>query len=133
MLPSIASPARERDTAMQTYLVAYDVAQVKAVKHAVATELMRIGSLWARPLETTWYLRTDLSGADIEARLMWLLDTDDGLLIQPVQDAATLCNTALRWFQQRRDDGYTENPNRAGNVVAFPSVMPVYEEAAVAA
>ena len=118
---------------MRTYLIAYDVAQANAVKHAIATELMRIGSAWARPLETTWYVQTDIAGDAIEHRLAHLLDTDDGLLIQPVQDAATLCNTALRWFRQRRDDLPAETVTRAPNVVAFPSVRPPFADTAVAA
>ena len=80
---------------MRTYLIAYDLAKTTATKHAIATELMRIGSAWARPLDATWYVQTELEGAAIEARLAGLLDTDDGLLIQPVVDEATLYNTAL--------------------------------------
>jgi hypothetical protein len=119
---------------MRTYLIAYDLAKTTLTKHAIATELMRIGSAWARPLEATWYVQTELEGAAIEARLAGLLDTDDGLLIQPVQDAATLCNTALRWFRQRRDDAvFAAGPANAANVVAFPTSRPQFAGHAVAA
>lgn len=118
---------------MRTFLIAYDVAEASAIKHAIATELMRIGSAWARPLAATWYVRTELDGNAIEQRLAQLLDTDDGLLIQPVQDEATLCNTALRWFRQRRDDLPVETAVRAPNVVAFPSARPQFADTAVAA
>jgi hypothetical protein len=117
---------------MQTFLIAYDLAATTASKHAIATELMRIGSAWARPLESTWYVQTGLDGDAIEARLAGLLDTDDGLLIQPVQDAAMLCNTALRWFRQRRDDGAADLGERAANVVAFPSAVPLFRGRAAA-
>jgi hypothetical protein len=118
---------------MQTYLIAYDVAKTGPIKHAIATELMRIGSAWARPLETTWYVRTDFEVEEIETRLARLLDTDDGLLIQPVQNEAMLCNTALRWFRQRRDDLPVETMGHAPNVVAFPAARPTFTNTAVAA
>jgi hypothetical protein len=118
---------------MRTYLIAYDVAQAKAIKHAMATELMRIGVTWARPLETTWYVRTAEAACDVEARLSTLLDTDDGLLIQPVQDEATLSNTAIRWFSQRRADRQPEHIDNAVNVIAFPALQPHFLETAAAA
>jgi hypothetical protein len=118
---------------MHTYLIAYDVANAQGIKHALATELMRIGELWARPLETTWYVRTTLEGADLEARLSDLLDTDDGLLIQPVKDEATLCNTALRWFGQRRAENTGLKTAHSPNVIAFPAIQSQFSDTAVAA
>jgi hypothetical protein len=118
---------------MRTYLIAYDVANAQAIKHALATEVMRVGVMWARPLETTWYVRTALDGCDLEARLADLLDTDDGLLIQPVQDEATLCNTTLRWFGQRRPVNTDGEVLLAQNVIAFPAAHPQFSDTAVAA
>ena len=62
----------------------------------------RSGQSWARPLEQTWYVRTEAREEQIEAQLRGLLDPDDGLLIQASKDEAVLTNTALRWFRQRR-------------------------------
>ena len=45
-----------------------------------------------------------------------LLDSDDGLLIQQVEERAVLLNTALRWFKKRRLEG----AGAVANVVAFP-------------
>jgi hypothetical protein len=121
--------------AMHTYLIAYDVAQAKAIKHAMATELMRIGVVWARPLETTWYVRTSEDACDLEARLSALLDTDDGLLIQPVQDQATLSNTAIRWFGHRRVavDSVDRHEGALENVIAFPATPQHFFETQAAA
>ena len=55
-------------------------------------------------------------------RLGDLLDSDDGLLVQSVDDQAVLTNTTLRWFRQRRADEALAKPN---NVVAFPVPKPV--------
>jgi hypothetical protein len=122
-----------RETPMRTYLIAYDVAQAKAIKHAVATEIMRIGVMWARPLETTWYVRTSEDAFDVEARLASLLDTDDGLLIQPVQEQVTLSNTAIRWFGHRCVDSGYKHRDDLGNVIAFPAISPQLSETQVAA
>ena len=54
----------------------------------------------------------------MQARLSGLLAADDGLLIQAVDDAAVLTNTALRWFRQRRAP---LDIAAGSNVVAFPA------------
>jgi len=86
---------------MRTYLISYDLANPNAKRHAIAEEIMEMGVRWARPLEQTWYITTQESEEDIEARIEWLLGDEDGLLIQAADDPALLTNTALRWFQQR--------------------------------
>ena len=110
---------------MRTYLISYDLGSDKA-RHRIATEIMRLGQASARPLETTWYLRTEADLADVQRLLRPWLDTDDGLLIQAVRDDAVMLNTGLRWFRQRRADAR----DAPGNVVAFPLVGPAPQAAA---
>lgn len=102
---------------MRTLIISYDLAQPHRNKHVLAQAIMTIGQSWARPLEQTWYVRTEASEADIEAELSSVLDADDGLLIQSVEEDAVLTNTALRWFRQRRAAVEVDGDS---NVVAFP-------------
>lgn len=104
---------------MRTLLISYDLAHPHRNKHVLAQEIMRLGSRWARPLESTWYVSTDNNEIEVESRLATLLDSEDGLLIQAVSEEAVLSNTQLRWFRQRRaDTGSAEMTN----VIAFPLV-----------
>ena len=102
---------------MRTLIISYDLANPHRNKHALAQEIMAAGRSWARPLDQTWYMKTDEREEAIEARLSALLTADDGLLIQEVKEDAVLTNTALRWFRQRRTAfDITDDTN----VVAFP-------------
>jgi hypothetical protein len=104
---------------MRTLLISYDLAKPHRNKHVLAQEIMGLGARWARPLEQTWYVSTERDEIEVEARLSALLDSDDGMLIQAVQDEAVLSNTQLRWFRQRRADmGSAETTN----VIAFPVI-----------
>jgi len=104
---------------MQTFLISYDLAKPTRNKHALATAIMGLGSSWARPLECTWYVRADVAESQIAARLAAFLDDDDGLLVQAVEEEATLANTSLRWFRQRRPGFDIE---AGSNILAFPAV-----------
>ncbi|MEE8252611.1 MAG: hypothetical protein V3R17_01625 [Hyphomicrobium sp.] len=103
---------------MRTLIISYDLANPQRNRHALAQEIMAAGHSWARPLDQTWYMKTDEREETIEARLSTLLTADDGLLIQEVQDDAVLTNTALRWFRQRRAAFEITDDS---NVVAFPA------------
>jgi hypothetical protein len=103
---------------MRTYLISYDLAKPHLTKHVVAQAVMALGHAWARPLEQTWYVRSRDKDSVLEARLAGVLDTDDGLLIQAVDDEAVLTNTALRWFRNRRPGVDTGGET---NIIAFPS------------
>lgn len=103
---------------MRTFLVSYDLAKPNRNKHVIAQEIMGLGERWARPLESTWYVEGRVSAAEMERRLSGLLDTDDGLLIQQVENAAVLSNTSLRWFRQRRAE-IDIAPD--SNIIAFPA------------
>jgi len=104
---------------MRTLLISYDLAKPFRNKHILAQEIMGLGARWARPLEQTWYVSTERDEIEVEAKLSGILDTDDGLLIQAVNEEAVLSNTQLRWFRQRRaDTGSAETTN----IIAFPLV-----------
>ena len=107
---------------MRTYLISYDLAKPHLTKHLVAQAIMSLGASWARALETTWYVRSEESEDSLEAWLGRYLDTDDGLLIQPVKEEAVMTNTSLRWFRQRRAGiDVAEHTN----IIAFPLVAPL--------
>jgi hypothetical protein len=98
---------------MRTYLITHDHAGTAG--HPLNTALMQLGEAWARPLEAAWYVQSKERAAVLQARLSAHLDSEDGLLIQEVETAAVLLNTALRWFR-KRPAGATD----PANVVAFP-------------
>ena len=99
---------------MRTYLITYDTAAPS--RNAIASAIMALGEAWARPLDATWYVQSSERPGALEQRLRTLLDSEDGLLIQQVEESAVLLNTALRWFRKRRQDAAT-----ATNVLAFPT------------
>ncbi len=51
---------------MRTYLISYDLAKPHLTKHLVAQAIMSLGASWARPLETTWYVRSEESEDSLE-------------------------------------------------------------------
>jgi hypothetical protein len=107
---------------MRTYLISYDLAQPHFKKHVVAQAIMALGDSWARPLENTWYVRSEEAPETLEARLARHLDDEDGLLIQGVRGDAFLANTSLRWFRQRQAG---IDVAEHANVIAFPFPAPV--------
>ena len=106
---------------MRTFVISYDLADPIANRHVIAQAIMETGQAWARPLESTWYVKTDKTRDDIEADLKALLNDEDGLLVQAVQGQAAMANTTLRWFHQRRPA--FDLPDNS-NVVAFPATIP---------
>lgn len=85
---------------MHTYLISFDVAAPE--RHILAGAIMQLGEAWARPLDNTWYIQSTARADAIERGLRPFMDKADGLLIQEVEAAALLLNTALRWFRKRR-------------------------------
>jgi hypothetical protein len=106
---------------MRTYLISYDLAKPHLDKHVVAQAIMTLGASWARPLEQTWYVRSEEGEETIAGSLWGLLDDNDGLLIQQVKDEAVLMNTSLRWFRKRRPG---IDVDATSNIIAFPSSTP---------
>jgi hypothetical protein len=103
---------------MRTLIISYDLAAPHRNKHVLAQQIMALGHSWARPLEQTWYVRTESREEKVEAQLSGLLEADDGLLIQAVEDDAVLTNTALRWFRRRHP---SVEIGEGSNVIAFPA------------
>ncbi len=106
---------------MRTFLISYDLANPYANRHVIAQAIMEAGQSWARPLESTWYVKSDALPADLEDKLKSLLGSDDGLLVQAVKGDAVMANTTIRWFRQRRPA--FDMPENS-NVVAFPIISP---------
>ncbi|MGE3066113.1 MAG: hypothetical protein AB7K67_11035 [Hyphomicrobiaceae bacterium] len=102
---------------MRTFLIAYDLSNPSAARHRLSGEIMQLGEAWARPLESTWYVRASLRKAAVETALRAHLDEEDGLIIQEVAAEAALLNTSLRWFKRRSEAA----PAASDNVVAFPA------------
>ncbi len=102
---------------MRTFIIAYDLAKPHLNQVYLANAIMSLGDSWARPLQTLWYVRSEASSGDIEARLSRLLDDDDGLVIQEARGEVALSNTGVRWFRQRRNAGIDND----ANVVRFPA------------
>jgi hypothetical protein len=107
---------------MRTYLISYDLARPHLRKHVIAQAIMALGESWARPLESTWYVRTEEAPETIEQRVARHLEEDDGLLVQGVRGDALLANTELRWFKKRH--GGIDVAEHT-NVIAFPFPAPV--------
>ena len=104
---------------MRTYLIAYDLAEPRSARNALATAIMALGNAWARPLASTWYVRTSEQRSTLERSLLPLIDADDGLIIQEVATEAVLVNTALRWFHRRRPA--PDSCFATTNIIAFPA------------
>jgi hypothetical protein len=102
---------------MRTFLIAYTLSDPSAARHRLSSEIMQLGEAWARPLESTWYVRANLRKGAVESLLQIHLDDDDGLIIQEVASEAALLNTSLRWFKRRAESA----PATSDNVVAFPA------------
>ncbi len=49
---------------MRTLIISYDLAQPHRNKHVLAQQIMALGQSWARPLEQTWYVRTEAREED---------------------------------------------------------------------
>ena len=114
---------------MRTYLISYDLANPNAKKRALADVIMSTGERWARPLEQTWYVESNESAEEIEAKMSWMLGDEDGLLVQAVGHGSVLTNTSLRWFRKRDGLGNTgiaaqlpqSDAVEADNIVNFPA------------
>lgn len=103
---------------MTTFLITYDLANPASNKAAVTAEIMAAGEAWARPLDQTWYVRSDDDAAQIESAIAGHLGDDDGLIVQAIGDEATFANTALRWFRRRP---LADAAPRSADILAFPA------------
>jgi hypothetical protein len=104
---------------MSILLVAYDLADAAATNAPLAQAIMRLGSRWARPLSTLWFIETAATPADVEAALAPWIAAEDGLVVQAVAGEAALANTMVRW-SGRRVAATGLVPARAGSVLPWP-------------
>jgi hypothetical protein len=107
---------------MRTYLITIDPAAPN--RHRAFQAIMQLGEAWARPLETTWYVQAGERPEALERRLGGALDPGTGFLIQQVDTAAVLRNTAVHWFRKRRTAQAPQD-----NVIAFPGAQGIAEAA----
>ena len=86
-----------KESRMSIKSIAYDIAD-PLIATAVTTALKTLGTRWARPLASVWYVDTALSVEAVAARLEPLLETSDGVIVQGVDGDAAVSNTILRWM-----------------------------------
>lgn len=108
---------------MTTFMISYDLAAPADNKHVLAGTIMTLGTAWARPLEQTWYIRSEGEADDLERALSAFLGEHDGLVVQAVGDDAAMTNTALRWFKTR-GGGTGQGGDAGAEIVAFPQRTP---------
>jgi len=96
---------------MSTYLISYSLANPTANKHVLANAIMASGRSWARPLDHTWYVKSEQQVEFLEAFLSATLDDGDSLVVQAVREDAAMANTSLRWFKHRPQDDAASHPN----------------------
>lgn len=110
---------------MRTYLISYDLANPNAKKRALAELIMSAGERWARPLDQAWYVESDETAEEIEAKLSWMLGDEDGLLVQAIGPGSVLTNTSLRWFKRRGGEVVPRAAEAAAEgsakVITFPN------------
>ena len=105
---------------MPTLLIAYDLDVPSTVGAHLADAIMRLGTRWARPLASLWYIETNTACTTVEEQLSGLLGTDDGLLVQQVTGEAALANTMLRWTPRHQ----TAWNSQCANIIAWPNQVP---------
>lgn len=64
---------------MSVYIISYDLIKDKDYKELI-TEIKSL-TTWAKPLESFWLVKTDLTASVIRDRLKAKLDKDDKLII----------------------------------------------------
>ena len=106
------STTHQYEPTMQTYLISCDLHNAPQENAGLSKAIKDLAESWARPLGSTWYVRTDLPISEIEDRIGGHLDLEDCMLIQPVDEAAVTLNTTLRWFSPRTKPA-TPVPRRA--------------------
>ena len=110
---------------MSTYLISYSLANPTANKHILANAIMASGRSWARPLEHTWYVKSEQEAEFLEAFISATLDDGDSLVVQAVREDAAMANTSLRWFKHRPQDETASEPNKRADkaVIPFPGAF----------
>lgn len=103
---------------MPTLLIAYDLVDANTRGADIRAAVMRLGTRWARPLASLWYVETTVSAAAVQAHLASMLEIDDGLLVQEVMGDAAVTNVMLRWTSQQ---SVVESKPRSSQVIDWPA------------
>lgn len=65
---------------MSTYLITYDLNKHKDYP-ALYEAIMAISKIYCHPLDSTWFVVTDLNAIQIRDRLIRVIDNDDDLIV----------------------------------------------------
>lgn len=88
---------------MSTYLITYDLNKHKDYP-ALYEAIKAISNIYCHPLDSTWFVVTNLDAIQIRDRLMKVIDNDDDLIVASMgkRDAGwQLHNTEVaNWLKQ---------------------------------
>lgn len=65
---------------MSTYLISYDLNKHKDYP-ALYEAIKAISKNWCHPLDSTWFVVTELSASQIRDRILKAIDLDDDLIV----------------------------------------------------
>lgn len=65
---------------MNTYLITYDLNKQKDYP-ALYEAIKAISNNWSHPIDSTWFVATDLNALQIHERLLKVIDEDDDLIV----------------------------------------------------
>lgn len=65
---------------MRTYIISYDLNKHKNYP-ALYEAIKAISNNWCHPLDSTWFVVTDLNAIQIRDRILKVIDEDDDLIV----------------------------------------------------
>jgi len=86
---------------MNTYLVSYDLINPGQNYHKVIA-LLKTYTGWAKPLESTWLIKSPATAAQVRDHIMTVLDRNDKLLVITATAPAAWSNLdpqVTKWIQ----------------------------------
>lgn len=88
---------------MKTYLISYDLIRPETSSDYInLINAIKSAGHWAKPLESLWLIKSDLTSVQIRDALMRFIDNNDKLLvIEVTNDWASFWLTAavVKWMQ----------------------------------
>jgi hypothetical protein len=76
---------------MGTLLISYDLSKPNR-NYEELHKFFRSHANWAKPLESVWFVKTNLSAFEFAEQALKHMDTDDHLLVTPVSGSAAWYN-----------------------------------------
>lgn len=90
---------------MKTYLISYDLIRPETSSGYVnLINAIKSAGNWAKPLESLWLIKSNLTSVQIRDALIKFIDSNDKLLvIEVVNDWASfwLTDAVIKWMQWR--------------------------------